>query len=148
MSESEYGDRSLTAGWFIWMVRLCLIGGSTLSLWGATIVERHLADPAAFRLNESRFWTMVGLLLLAGFAFGVAVRIPFPRRRTAWGRVVFVAVGLLPAIHWWLVGWVKPGGPPFLREIFWFDELAIVQVGAALAGVGLASAIGARRGKR
>ena len=148
MSQSEYGDESFTAGWFIWFVRLCLVGGAGLGLWGATILQGRVVSAGAFRLDVSSFWRMVGLVLLAGFAFGVAVRIPFPRPRMAWGRVVFVAIGLIPAAHWWLVWSVQPGGPAVLHEAFWFDELPIVQVSAALAGVGLASAIGARRGKR
>jgi hypothetical protein len=51
-------------------------------------------------------------------------------------------------VHWWLVWSVEPASPAFLHQALWFDELPVVQVAAALAGVGLASAIGARRGKR
>jgi hypothetical protein len=148
MSQSEYGDESFTAGWFIWLVRLCLIAGTALGLWGSTILQSHVVDRPDLSPDASSFWRMVGLLLIAGFAFCVAVRIPFPRPRMAWGRVVFVAVGLVPAVHWWLVWSVEPASPAFLHQALWFDELPVVQVAAALAGVGLASAIGARRGKR
>jgi hypothetical protein len=148
MSESEYGDESSSAGWFIWLVRLCLIGGTALGLWGTTILQARLLRAGAAHLDVTSFWRLVGLLVIAGFAFGVAVRIPFPRPRIALGRIIFVAIGLIPAVHWWLVWSVQPGGPAFLHQAFWFDELPVVQVGAALAGVGLASGIGARRGKR
>ena len=62
------------------------------------------------------------------------------------GRAVFVVFMLLPAIHAWLM-LTDPiaATPDWLLGPYWFDELEIVDIGAVLAGVAAASAIGARR---
>jgi hypothetical protein len=150
MSQSEYRDDGFTAGWFIWLVRIGLLAVTAFTLWGAVRIEHEFRISWApdFRSVAPSFWQMVGLFAAAGAAFGLAVRIPFPRPRVAFGRIVVVIVGLAPAIHWWLVWVVRPGGSVLSRHAFWFDDVAVVQVGAALAGVGLASAIGARRARR
>jgi hypothetical protein len=145
---SGYEDRQLFAGWVIWLVRLGLVAGSAFALWGAA---RGYADFQAIAAADvpsepGRFWTVVGLFVVAGLALGLAVRIPFPRPRTAWGRIVFVVIALAPAAHLWtLVG--LDAAPDFLRHPFWFDEWPVVQASAVLAGVAVASAVGARRGK-
>ena len=150
MSQSEYRDDGLTAGWFIWLVRIGLLAVTAFTLWGAVRTEGEFQFSWApdFRSVAPSFWQMVGLLAAAGAAFGLAVRIPFPRPRVAYGRIVFVIVGLAPAIHWWLVWVIRPGGSTLSDRAFWFDDVTVVQVGATLAGVGFASAIGARRAKR
>jgi hypothetical protein len=145
---SGYEERRLFAGWAIWLVRLGLVAGSGFALWGAARGHADfLTIPSTDIQNEaSRFWVVVGLFALAGLAFGLAVRIPFARPRTAWGRLAFVVLALVPAAHLWiLVG--LDGAPDFLRHPFWFDEWSVVQASAALAGVAAASAIGARRAK-
>jgi hypothetical protein len=147
MTQSEYREEGLTAGWFIWLVRVVLLAVAAFTLWGA-INSEHRFGLTPSQADAPPFWQMVGLFAAAGAAFGLAVRIPFPRPRVALGRIVFVIVGLAPAIHAWLLWIVRPDGPDLFRRVYWFDEAAVVQVGAALAGVGFASAIGARRGKR
>jgi hypothetical protein len=149
MSESEYGEESFTAGWFIWLVRIVLVGISAFTLWGALRSEgRFRALSAGSDVDAALFWQMVGLCAAAGAAFCLAVRIPFPRPRVAWGRIVFLVIGLIPAIHWYLLNVVRPDVPSGILGLAWFDAVGAIQIGAALGGVGFASAIGARRGKR
>lgn len=148
---SEYADdRYLTAGGAAWLVRIVLVVGAGAALWYATELqaEARAAGTGPFAIDEVawRFWAVVGLLFAAGFAFCVAVRFPFPRPLTAWGRVVFVLVALLPAAHAWVALAVEPAGwPELVLGPHWFDDALVVHVGAALAGVAAASAIGARR---
>jgi len=148
MSQSEYGQESFTAGWFIWLVRLVLIGVSTFTLWGALRSEERFRALTSSGVDAGLFWQMVGLCAAAGAAFCLAVRVPFPRPRLAWGRILFLVFGLLPAIHWYLLNVVRPDVPSGILGAAWFDAVGAIQVSAALGGVGLASAIGARRGKR
>lgn len=147
---SGYEERQLSAGWAIWLVRFGLVAGSGLALWGAARGHADLLTvPSADVQNEvSRFWAVVGLFALAGLAFGLAVRIPFARPRMAWGRLVFVALALVPSAHLWIViGVGLDGSPSFLRRLFWFDGWSVVHASAVLAGVAAASAVGARRAK-
>jgi hypothetical protein len=150
MSESEYGQESFTAGWFIWLVRIVLVGISGFTLWGAIRSQSELGvlTTSRFTGDVGLFWQMVGLCAASGAAFCLAVRVPFPRPRLAWGRIVFLAAGLVPAIHWYLLTVVRPDVPSGILGSAWFDAVNVIQVGATLGGVGLASAVGARRGKR
>jgi len=97
-------------------------------------------------MDEARFWAVVGLFVVAGVAFGIAVRYPFPRPRVAFGRAFFVILMLLPAVHaWFTLADPITGAPDWLLGPYWFDELELVDISAVLAGVAAASAIGARR---
>ena len=145
---SGYEDRQLFAGWVIWLVRLGLVAGSGFALWGAArgYADFLKIDAADVPSEPGRFSAVVGLFVVAGLALGLALRIPFPRPRTAWGRIVFVVIALAPAAHLWiLVG--LDAAPDVLRHPIWFDGWPVVQASAVLAGVAVASAVGARRGK-
>jgi hypothetical protein len=145
---SEYADdRYLYASRKAWLVRLVLLLLTGAAVWAALDV-RSGGPPAvdAPVFDAGRFWTVVGLFFIAGFAFGVAVRYPFPRPRIAWGRFVFVVAMLLPAVHvWFLLADPIAGAPEWLLGPYWFDQIEVADIGALLAGVGAASAIGARR---
>jgi hypothetical protein len=147
--QSEYGSAGRTAGLVMWLVRLTLVGASGAALWGA---QRFAVDlqRTSFRgrYDPGSYARSIGPFILAGFLFGVAVRIPFPRPRISWGKPVLAAVALGPAVHRWYVSDLPPlASSGFLTEHYWFDSLAIGAIGAVLAGVALAAAIGARRGK-
>jgi hypothetical protein len=150
---SEYpDDRSLTAGFSIWVIRIACVAGAAAAVWYALKLQ---SDALAREAAELRFdpilakhWWVVGLLALAGFAFCVAVRIPFPRPRVAFGRIVFVVVALVPAVHvWLLLDRRLEDAPSWVRGPYWFDGWEVAHVGAVLAGVALAAGIGARRAK-
>jgi hypothetical protein len=150
---SEYpDDRSISAGVYIWLIRLGCVAVAAAAVWYALKLQTDaLAKEAAeFRFDPvlSKHWPIVGILALAGFAFCIALRIPFPRPRIAWSRLLFVLVALIPAAHVWLFfdgrlddasSWVR--GP------YWIDGWEVAHVGAVLAGVALAAGIGARRAK-
>lgn len=144
-----YGDeRSLSAGAAIWLVRLALVAASIAALWRAVRVQETAQRifSSNFRYTAASYWVDIALFAGAGLAFGLALRIPFPRPRVAWGRLVFVPLALLPAAHLWVLIDV-PKAPRFLLHDLWLDSYGVVAVGAALAGVAVASAVGARRGK-
>jgi hypothetical protein len=151
---SEYpDDRSLSAGVYIWLVRIACVAVAAGAIWYA--LKMH-ADALAKAVSEfqgldpvlAKHWSIVGLLALAGFAFCVALRIPFPRPRIAWSRLVFFGVGLVPATHVWLVLDRRlDDAPSWVHGPYWFDGWEAVHIGAVLAGVALAAGIGARRAK-
>jgi hypothetical protein len=96
----------------------------------------------------AKHWSVAGLLALAGFALCVALRIPFPRPRIAWSRLVFVVIALVPAIHVWLsLDHHLEDAPSWVLGPYWFDGWEVAHVGAVLAGVALAAGIGARRAR-
>ena len=146
---SEYGDdRYRSAGRAVWLLRVVLVAATGAAVWFALEIRPELGPVGApsARLDDARFWAAIGLFVLAGFTFGIAVRYPFPRPRLAWGRIVFVVVMLLPAAHLWIT-LAEPftGLPGWVLRRSWFDAMEVVDLGATLAGVAAASALGARR---
>ncbi len=150
---SEYpDDRSISAGVYVWLIRLGCVGASAVAVWYALKVHADavLAEAEAFDFDPilSKHWWVVGLFALAGFAFCVAVRIPFPRPRIALGRIVFVLIALVPAVHVWLYFDGRlDDAPGWVRGPYWIDGWEVAHVGAVLAGVALAAGIGARRAR-
>jgi hypothetical protein len=151
---SEYpDDRSISAGVYIWLFRLACVGVSAAAVWYALKVhaDAFAGSVSAFQARDevlAKHWEVVGLLALSGVAFCVALRIPFPRPRIAWSRLVFVAVALVPAIHVWLaLDHRLDDVPSWVMGPYWFDGWEVAHIGGVLAGVALASGIGARRAK-
>jgi hypothetical protein len=151
---SEYpDDRSISAGVYIWLFRIACVAAAAAAVWYALKVHTDALarSVSAFQANPllDKHWEVVGLLAFAGFAFCVALRIPFPRPRIAWSRLVFVLVAMVPAIHVWLaLDHHLDDAPSWVLGPYWFDGWEITHIGAVLAGVSLAAGIGARRGKR
>ena len=142
---SEYSDLQYrSAGAVVWGIRLALVAVTAVAAWFALEIRSRQVSDAP--IDEARFWAVVGLFVVAGTAFGIAVRYPFPRPRVAWGRLIFVLLMLLPAVHaWFTLSEPVTGAPSWLLGPYWFDQLEVVDIGAVLAGVAAASAIGARR---
>jgi hypothetical protein len=151
---SEYpDDRSISAGAYIWLVRIACVAVAAAAVWYALKVHADalVASVAEFRPDQpilAKHWVVVGHLALAGFAFCVAVRLPFPRPRIAWSRLVFVVIALVPAIHLWLAfDHHLDDAPSWVLGPYWFDGYEVAHIGATFAGVALAAGIGARRAK-
>jgi hypothetical protein len=149
-----------TAGVSAWLVRALLLVAAGLFLWWgqgqASVLRADLLAPttsettlaAGIDPEATRFWSSIVLFALAGLGFGLATRFPFPRPRFAIGRLLLAFVGLVPALHFWF--YRRGQGPReggLLGQGYWFDDLAVIVVGAALAGVAIASGVGARRGR-
>jgi hypothetical protein len=148
--QSEYGSAGRTAGLAMWLVRLTLVGASGAALWGAQRLAVDLQRTSfRGRYDPGSYARSIGLFVVAGLVFGIAVRIPFPRPRISWGKPVLAAIAFGPAAHRWYVSDLPPlASSGVLTQRYWFDAPAIGWIGAVLAGVALAAAIGARRGKQ
>jgi hypothetical protein len=150
---SEYpDDRSLSAGVYIWLIRLGCVAVAAAAIWYALKVygEALVKSASEFQSDPilAKHWEVVGLLALSGFAFCVALRIPFPRPRIAWTRLVFVVVALVPAFHLWLAFDHRlDDAPSWVLGPYWLDGWEVAHIGAVLAGVAFAAGIGARRAK-
>ena len=150
---------TVTAGVSAWLVRALLLVAAGLFLWWgqsqASVLGADMTPssdlvellPTGDRTEAARFWWSIALFALAGLGFGLATRFPFPRPRFAVGRLLLAAVGLAPAVHSW--AYLRSDGPRdgLLARGYWFDDLTVIVVGAALAGVAIASGVGARRGR-
>lgn len=141
---------AITGGVSAWLVRgMLIVSAAFLLWWGQNAFndyERTLR--ASFGHGSVGFWGAVILFAASGLGFGLAIRYPFPEPAFAFGRLAFAVLALAPAVH---VAYVFALEPPIqesvLNRFFWFDDLAIVQIGAVLAGVAIASGVGARRGR-
>jgi hypothetical protein len=133
-----------TAGVSAWLVRGMLLVAALFLFWWAqgAFEDFRVVSMANFRYDGGHFARVVSLFVLAGLAFGLAIRFPFPEPRFAWGRLAFAIVALVPAVHVWFV--LSGPGPGVLGVNFWFDGFATVQIGATLAGISIASGVGAR----
>jgi hypothetical protein len=113
-----------------------------LLLWNSRNLARFYRPPA-FNLDFGLFWRIQAVFVLAGLAFAVATRFPYPRSRYGWSRLFIAAVAIVPAVHFWYVLDVSTG-TRFLSESYWFDDIPFV-VWPLLAGVAVGSGFGARR---
>jgi hypothetical protein len=140
----------VTAGISAWLVRALLVVASGLFLWwGRQMWSDFRFEPNAdFAFGWVRFWWTMALFALAGLGFGLATRFPFPRPRFAIGRLVLAVVALLPAVHFWQLWGTGELREGVLWRTFWFDDPSVMLVGAVLAGVAVASGVGARRERR
>lgn len=132
-------------GMSAWLVRaMLLVAALFLFWWGQGAADDlQLTSRAYFSFDGTDLAGVVALFLLAGLAFGLATRFPFPEPRFAWGRLAFAILALVPAAHFWFL--LSGSADGVLGRPFWFDGFVTVQIGAVLAGVSIASGVGARR---
>ena len=139
------GEGRRFAGITVWLVRVAaLVIAAALLRWSGQLEEGFRAETAAeFGPDWAQWWLIQAVYLVAGMAFTVAVRFPFPRSRFAWSRLGIAALVILPAVHFWY-GWAGTAGPAFLRRVYWFDYVTTA-VWSILAGVAIGAGFGARR---
>lgn len=136
--------KAAVAGTSAWLVRgMLLVAALFLFRWAQSAFVDYRATSDGFRYEPSGFAGTIALFVAAGLAFGLAIRYPFSEARFAWTRLVFAGVALVPALHVWLL--LEGPGGGLLGRPYWFDGFAMVQTGAVLAGVAVASGVGARR---
>jgi hypothetical protein len=131
-----------------WLVRgMLLVAALFMFRWAqGSFLDFQRASAAKFRFDLGGLAGVMALFVLAGLAFGLSIRYPFSGARFAWSRLVFSAIALVPAAHLWLV--LSGTADGLLGRQFWFDGFAMVQIGAVLAGVAIASGVGARPARR
>jgi hypothetical protein len=139
------GEGRRFAGFTVWLVRTAaLVIAAALLRWSGQLEEGFRAETAAeFGPDWAQWWLIRSVYVVAGMAFTVAVRFPFPRSRFAWSRLGIAALAILPAVHFWY-GWAVTAGPAFLRRSYWFDFVTMA-VWPILAGVAIGAGFGARR---
>jgi hypothetical protein len=134
------------SGTIIWLDRFVLLAIAASLPWWSGDLERQLQIRQAteFRFEWSWFWQIQAVYAIAGIAFVLAVRFPFPRPRYAWGRLLIAAIAILPVVHTWFslsIDW----GPRFLRTFYILPNVP-TPVWSILAGVAIGAGFGARRG--
>ena len=97
------GEGRRFAGITVWLVRVAaLVIAAALVRWSGQLEEGFRAETAAeFGPDWAQWWLIQAVYLVAGMAFTVAVRFPFPRSRFAWSRLGIAALVILPAVHFW-----------------------------------------------
>ena len=72
----------------VWTVRILVLAMAVALLYWSGQLEREFRGRTAteFAIDWGMFWLIEAVYVVAGMAFAVAVRVPFPRSRFAWGR--------------------------------------------------------------
>lgn len=133
--------------WFRFFVRAAL----ALSAFGALYfaADRSLAfrvDSAAnFRFDYWLWLSWVISTIVGGLLFGLATWLPFAKIRFLPSRLGLAAAALVPVAHFWWVAIEGHMSGGWLGRFYWFHDLGIQFVMAALAGVAIASGFRAKR---
>ena len=130
--------------WFRFLVRaaLALLAFGALS-FAAGRSRAYQESAAIFRFDDWLWLSWVAAAIVAGLLFGLATWLPFGKIRFLPSRLALAAATLVPVAHfWWLADGHALGG--WLGTLYWFDDLAIQFVMAALAGVAIASGFRAK----
>jgi len=133
------------AGFTVWGVRILSLAIAIALLWWSTRLEREFQTgrAATFAFDWGRFWVIQAVYVMAGVAFGVAVRFPFTRPRFAWGRLLIAGIVFLPVVQvWYMFGVVN--GLQLLRRAHWWLDVPLA-VWPILAGVAIGAGFGARQ---
>ncbi len=138
------GDRRL-ARLTAWTVRFVGLAIAVALLWWSGQLEREFRarTSAEFAVDWDLFWLIQAVYVVAGVAFAVAVRFPFPRSRFAWGRLLIAGIVILPVVQFWYA-FAVTSGPQFLHRSHWLTDVTIA-IWSILAGVAIGAGFGARR---
>jgi hypothetical protein len=135
----------------VWLLRGGFATVAGVALWQSQLAlkrfDQILSTP--FSALWGTWALAMALLALSGAAFTFAARVPFSPRGLAWVPLVLALVAALPVAHFPIL-WVgtERHWPARFLHTYWFDGFkgsGLPYVAAALVGVALASAIGARR---
>jgi hypothetical protein len=155
-------DSIIHTRWFHVLVRTALAGLAFVALWfaadrltAAFVAQGHEVTGAEvtgtrvaikWTYDGSLWLSWIGVTVAAGLLFGLATWLPFAKIRVVPSRLLLAAVALVPVAHFWwadLEGHAASGD--WLGRAYWFDAFTIQFVGAALAGVAIASGFRAKR---
>jgi hypothetical protein len=102
------------ASFAVWAVRLVVLATAVALLWWSGQLEREFqaGNAAEFSIDWGLYWLIQAVYVVAGMAFAVAVRFPFPRARFAWGRLLIAGIVILPVVHLWFA-FAVTSGPQF-----------------------------------
>jgi hypothetical protein len=142
--DSMEDDRPF-ASFAVWAVRLVVLATAVALLGWSGQLEREFqaGNAAEFSIDWGLYWLIQAVYVVAGMAFAVAVRFPFPRSRFAWGRLLIAGIVILPVVHLWF-WFAVTSGPQFLHRTYWWLEVTRA-VWSILAGVAIGAGFGARR---
>jgi hypothetical protein len=130
--------------WFRFLVRAALALLTFGALSFATGRSRAYQESAAtFRFDDWVWLSWVTAAIVAGLLFGLATWLPLGKIRFLPSRLALAAAALVPVAHYWLLAERHASGG-WLGKLYWFDDLAIQFVMAALAGVAIASGFRAK----
>lgn len=127
----------------VWAVRIVALAVTVALLRWTSQNLTALHRSPSFNYDSGLFWRIQTAFVLAGLAFAIATRFPFPRPRYAWSRLVIAGIVMVPAVHIWYLLDGHPG-TGFLSKIYWFDSITFYGW-ALLAGVAVGAGFGARR---
>ncbi|MET1012753.1 MAG: hypothetical protein ABWY83_10290 [Actinomycetota bacterium] len=129
----------------VWAVRIVVLATAAALLYWSAQLEREfrVRTAAEFAIDWGLFWLIQAVYVVAGMAFAVGVRFPFPRSRFAWGRLLIAGIVILPVVQFWFA-YTVTSGPDFLHRGYWFNDIAWA-VWSILAGVAIGAGFGERR---
>ncbi|MGZ8631383.1 MAG: hypothetical protein ACXWZF_10530 [Actinomycetota bacterium] len=129
----------------VWSVRIVALAIAVALLWWSGQLEREFQARAAaeFGPDWGLYWLIQAVYVVAGMAFAVAVRFPFPFPRFAWGRLLIAGIVILPVVQLWYA-FAVTSGPDFLHRGYPWLEVARA-TWSILAGVAIGAGFGARR---
>ena len=117
-------------------------GSVLLACWMLTLAEDRFAAWSVSgngqQLDNYLWFVSMGLLIGAGFLFGLATWFPFTKVRYLPSRLLLALLALFPLAHfWWIFIRPQPVGP--YGRFRWFEQFTFQFVFAVLAGVAIAS---------
>jgi hypothetical protein len=139
--ERQASDGRRAVAW--WVIRGVLVLVAALLL--AAGENRYVGFLRAshvdgFGTHVDEWWISELLLVAAGAAFVLAIRLPFHEHAHP-GAALLALIPAAVVVHFW---WVFLRGAPAGPRIFWFDSLEVASIAALLVGVALASVPGRR----
>ena len=129
------------APWFRFLVRaaLALLAFGALSFAADRSLAFRLDSAVNFRFDDWLWLSWATATLVAGLLFGLATWLPFAKIRFLPSRLALAAGALVPVTHFWWVAIEGHASGGWLGSFYWFHDLGIQFVMAALAGVAIAS---------
>lgn len=151
ITKDDVGRSTSKSPLFRVAIRVALVALAFAALWFAQdrLMTFRQEVSATFHWNNALWITYGVALILGGFAFGVAVWMPFSKLHYMPSRIAFAGIASIPFLHTSLVlieiqtGHLR-AEPQWLSVPRWFDDPATIATSTALVGVAIASGFRAK----